>query len=98
MDTTKNFRSTYLISSQIPLPLQIIVIAVLLTSICCVFQRLYFHPLSKIPGPRLAAATSWYEFYYNAIRDGLYIRSFEKMHTDYISTRNKQLHTIDIEP
>ncbi|KAF7958363.1 hypothetical protein EAE96_001912 [Botrytis aclada] len=86
MDTTKDFRSNYFISSHIPLPLQIVVIAVLFTSLCCAFQRLYFHPLSKIPGPRLAAATSWYEFYYNAIRDGLYSKSFEQMHTDYNSS------------
>ncbi|TGO15980.1 hypothetical protein BTUL_0033g00180 [Botrytis tulipae] len=85
MDTTKDSRSTYLISSQILLPLQIIAIGVVFTSLCGAFQRLYFHPLSKIPGPRLAAATSWYEFYYNAIRDGVYTRSFEKMHTDYNS-------------
>ncbi|KAG2417839.1 hypothetical protein HFD88_000938 [Aspergillus terreus] len=29
--------------------------------------RLYFHPLSKIPGPRLTAATHLYEFYYDVI-------------------------------
>ncbi|KAF7943865.1 uncharacterized protein EAE97_005935 [Botrytis byssoidea] len=86
MDTTKVSRSTYLVSSQILLPLQLIVIVVGFTSLCCAFQRLYLHPLSKIPGPRLAAATSWYEFYYNAIRDGIYTRSFEKMHTDYNSS------------
>ncbi|TGO83795.1 hypothetical protein BPOR_0592g00050 [Botrytis porri] len=85
MDTSKDSRSTYLIPSQIPLLLQIITIAVILTSLGCAFKRLYFHPLSKIPGPRLAAATSWYEFYYNAIRDGIYSRSFEQMHTDYSS-------------
>lgn len=34
-------------------------------------RRIYFHPLSTIPGPRLAAATHLYEAYYNILRQGL---------------------------
>ncbi|KAF7917956.1 uncharacterized protein EAE98_009984 [Botrytis deweyae] len=86
MDTTKDSQWRYSTSSHIPLSLQIIVISVVVTSLCCAFRRLYFHPLSKIPGPRLAAATSWYEFYYNFIRDGIYAKKFEKMHTEYNSS------------
>ncbi|KAF7859461.1 uncharacterized protein EAF02_010909 [Botrytis sinoallii] len=86
MDTTKDSQWRYSTSSHIPLSVQIIVISAVLTSLCCAFQRLYFHPLSKIPGPKLAAATSWYEFYYNAIRDGTYIKTFDKMHKEYNSS------------
>ncbi|KAF9886007.1 hypothetical protein FE257_012188 [Aspergillus nanangensis] len=45
--------------------------------------RLYFHPLSKFPGPKLAAITSIYEFYYNVLKDGLFVWEIEKMHREY---------------
>jgi hypothetical protein len=45
--------------------------------------RLYFHPLSKLPGPKIAAVTHFYEFYYDVIRNGMYIWEIEKMHVKY---------------
>ena len=45
--------------------------------------RIYFHPLSRFPGPRLAAITHGYEFYYDVIRHGMYIWEIEKMHQKY---------------
>ncbi|KAL4903792.1 hypothetical protein BDW74DRAFT_179380 [Aspergillus multicolor] len=47
--------------------------------------RLYFHPLSKIPGPKLAAVSGWYDFYYNVIRDGTYSSYWPLMHKKYDS-------------
>lgn len=41
------------------------------------------HPLSHIPGPRLAAATYWPEFYHDVILFGRYTRQIEKMHRKY---------------
>ncbi|MCJ1465275.1 hypothetical protein MMC07_003891 [Pseudocyphellaria aurata] len=51
-----------------------------------VVKRLFFHPLSKIPGPKLAAATGWYEFYYDVIRNGAYSHQFEEFHERYASS------------
>jgi hypothetical protein len=48
-----------------------------------VIQRLYFSPLAKFPGPKLAAITLWYEFYFNIIKGGVYIWEIEKMHKKY---------------
>jgi len=44
---------------------------------------LYLSPLSKFPGPKLAALTLWYEFYYDVIRNGKYLWEIEKMHEKY---------------
>lgn len=45
--------------------------------------RLYFHPLSGIPGPKLAAVTHLYEFYYDVIIHGRFLFQIEKMHQQY---------------
>lgn len=45
--------------------------------------RLYFHPLRRFPGPKLAAITHGYEFYYDVIRGGTYLWEIEKMHQKY---------------
>lgn len=48
-----------------------------------VIWRLYYSPLSKFPGSKLAAATGWYEFYYDFCRSGRYIFEIERMHAVY---------------
>ena len=45
--------------------------------------RLYAHPLAKFPGPRLAAASSWYEAYYEIVLKGQYSRQISKLHDQY---------------
>lgn len=67
---------------------QINVVAILGTSIfvyCIVgvLYRLYFHPLSKFPGPKLAAATLWSEFYYDCIQSGQYFVKIAQWHERY---------------
>lgn len=45
--------------------------------------RLYFHPLAKFPGPKLAALTLWYETYYDVWQRGKYVYKIEEMHKKY---------------
>ncbi|KAL1989662.1 hypothetical protein VTN49DRAFT_6859 [Thermomyces lanuginosus] len=48
-----------------------------------VVYRLYFSPLSKFPGPKLAAATLLYEFYYDVVRRGQYTFKIKELHKQY---------------
>jgi hypothetical protein len=45
--------------------------------------RLFFHPLAKFPGPKIAAATSWYEAYFEIVLKGQYSRQISKLHDQY---------------
>lgn len=45
--------------------------------------RLYFHPLSKFPGPKLAASTHLYEFYFDVVSNGMFLWEIQKMHEKY---------------
>ncbi|TVY82412.1 Cyrochrome P450 monooxygenase [Lachnellula suecica] len=45
--------------------------------------RLYFSPIAKFPGPKLAALTYWYEFYYNVVLRGKYFIKIQELHQQY---------------
>ena len=45
--------------------------------------RLFFSPLSKFPGPKLAALTRWYEFYYDVVLRGQFTFHIEDLHKRY---------------
>ncbi|EHK21118.1 uncharacterized protein TRIVIDRAFT_90966 [Trichoderma virens Gv29-8] len=60
--------------------------------------RLYFHPLSHIPGPKLTACTHLYEFYHNIIRPGMFLFEIEKMHQQYgpiVRINPREIHICD---
>lgn len=45
--------------------------------------RLFFAPAAGIPGPKLAALTLWYEYYYDVVKGGRYEFEIAKMHAKY---------------
>jgi hypothetical protein len=73
------------IERKMPLLLNIIALAscLLFWAVATAIRRLYFSPLSKFPGPKLAAATLWYEFYFNIVKGGKFMWEIERMHEKY---------------
>ena len=60
------------------------VIGILLVyRILIVLYRLYFHPLSRFAGPKLAAATTLYRAYYQVYRDGDHVAQATRLHGVY---------------
>ncbi|KAF2733104.1 putative P450 monooxygenase [Polyplosphaeria fusca] len=54
-----------------------------LYGILLVVYRLYFSPLSKFPGPKLAAASLWYEFYFDVYKRGKFFLEIKRLHEVY---------------
>ncbi|KAL8667639.1 MAG: hypothetical protein Q9202_000494 [Teloschistes flavicans] len=48
-----------------------------------VLYRLLFSPIARFPGPKLAAATEWYEFYYQLVQNGQWGRQVDRLHDQY---------------
>ncbi|KAI0144373.1 cytochrome P450 [Xylariaceae sp. FL1272] len=82
----------------LPTLLTIVLLAALLT-IGGAIRRLFLHPLAHIPGPRLAALTWWYEFYFDAIQPGQYVFKIQKLHKRYgpiIRITPDEIHISDV--
>ena len=50
-----------------------------------IIYRLYFHPLTRFPGPKLAAATHWYEFFVDVFvgQGNTFYNQVDRMHARY---------------
>ena len=51
--------------------------------LCTIVYRLYFSPLAAFPGPKLAASTSLYEFWFDYVKSATYFAEIERMHKVY---------------
>ena len=69
--------------SRIPFLAAASVVVYSLFFVTLVTYRLFFSPLSKFPGPKLAAATYLYEGYYDVIRRGKYTFKIRDLHAQY---------------
>ncbi|KAK0472148.1 cytochrome P450 [Armillaria novae-zelandiae] len=59
------------------------------TVIWCIYRvlsRLVFHPLRALPGPKIAALTSWYLAYWETINDGMLAKELKRLHRIYDPT------------
>ncbi|KDR83561.1 hypothetical protein GALMADRAFT_55853 [Galerina marginata CBS 339.88] len=54
---------------------------ILISGLLAVVQRLFFHPLSSFPGPRLAAASSLYKTYYEVMKGGELLERIHHLHS-----------------
>lgn len=63
--------------------LVLVLVLLVLYGVALGVTRVYFNTLSKFPGPRLAAATLWYEFYYDVVKRGKFAWEIKRMHEIY---------------
>ena len=59
-----------------------LIVSILYFSALAVY-RLYFSPLSKFPGPKLAAVTYLFEGYYDVVKRGKYTFKIRDLHAEY---------------
>lgn len=62
-----------------------LIAAIVFYNVGLVTYRLTLHPLAKYPGPKLAGATKWYEFYFDCIKPpgGQFLWEIYRMHEQY---------------
>lgn len=64
-------------------PLAAAMAVIAATMIVLAIHRLFFSPLAGVPGPKIAALTAWYEFYWDCVQQGRYLFKIEQMHQEY---------------
>lgn len=85
----KNFNMESPLLNEIQARMFILQPPALLVAALCAYlastwiYNLFFHPLAGFPGPKRAAVSRLYEFYYDVIKRGQYVYKIEEMHRKY---------------
>lgn len=74
----------FFLLSQIPIwPVLGIVAYFFINSFCQNLWNVWFHPLAKVPGPRLAAFWYWYKTYVEVVKGESWIEHLKELHSRY---------------
>lgn len=57
-----------------------VLLLVLFLGVTLAVRQIFYHPLSKFPGPWLAALTPFYKTYYEVFRGGELLRRIQELH------------------
>ncbi|PQE04573.1 cytochrome p450 protein [Rutstroemia sp. NJR-2017a BVV2] len=68
---------------SLPLPVVFAGVALIAYTVYGAIWRLYFSPLAKFPGPKVAALTMLYEIYYEIVKGGQYTFKIGELHKKY---------------
>ncbi|KAF2269195.1 putative cytochrome P450 [Lojkania enalia] len=72
---------------------------IVLYAVFLVIYRLFFHPLSDVPGPWYAAISTFYEFWWDCLESGRYWTKIREMHQKYgpiIRINPREVHINDV--
>jgi hypothetical protein len=78
-----NMYTADLVRPSLGISLAAAVVALFFYLTALYLYRIFLHPLAGYPGPKLAAASNWYEFYYDVVRRGDFTRHIQELHRKY---------------
>ena len=75
--------SSTLTNMDIPITLVSVFVVSILYFCYVTVYRLFLSPISHFPGPKLAAWTYWYEFWYDVVAEPEYTFKIGRLHKEY---------------